>query len=53
LFGLLYTVIMLVTLPGSWMFYKVLAAIEVALTGLIVWHAWTWPPAKTRPAATE
>jgi hypothetical protein len=44
-FGFLYSVIMLVTLPGSWIFYKFLAAIGIALTGLVVWHAWNWPAA--------
>jgi len=53
LFGLLYTVIMLATLPGSWMFYKLLAVIEIALTGLIVWHAWTWPRGSPREPATR
>jgi hypothetical protein len=51
LFGFLYTVIMLVTLPGSWMFYKLLAVIEISLTGSIVWHAWTWPAAASRDSA--
>jgi hypothetical protein len=41
--GSLYTVIMLITMPGAWLFYLYLGVIEVLLTGLIVWHAWTWP----------
>jgi hypothetical protein len=41
--GSLYTVIMLITMPGGWLFYLYLGVIEVVLTGLIVWHAWTWP----------
>lgn len=41
--GALYTLIMLVTMPGAWTFYVFLGVIEVALTVLIVWYAWTWP----------
>lgn len=43
LFGALFTVIMLITMPGAWAFYFFLGVIEVALTALIVWYAWTWP----------
>jgi Family of unknown function (DUF6326) len=42
-FGALFTVIMLITMPGAWAFYIFLGIIEVVLTGLIVWYAWTWP----------
>ncbi|MGO4502719.1 MULTISPECIES: DUF6326 family protein [unclassified Dyella] len=41
--GLVYAIIMLVTMPGAWTFYLVMGAIEIALSLLIVWHAWTWP----------
>lgn len=43
IFGVLYTVIMLMTMPGAWRFYLFLGGIEVVLTGAIVWYAWTWP----------
>ncbi|RUL76010.1 DUF6326 family protein [Dyella choica] len=43
LFGTLYTLIMLATMPGAWVFYILLGVIEVILTGSIVWYAWTWP----------
>lgn len=41
--GAIFTAIMLMTMPGAWAFYVFLGAVEVVLTGLIVWHAWTWP----------
>jgi hypothetical protein len=41
--GAVYTVFLLLTLPGAWHFYIFLAIVETALTLLIVWHAWKWP----------
>jgi hypothetical protein len=41
--GVIYSVIMLVTMPGGWMFYSFLGVVEIALTALIAWYAWTWP----------
>ena len=41
--GVIYTVIMLITMPGAWAFYKFLGVVEVVLTALIVWYAWNWP----------
>jgi len=41
--GLFYTAIMAVSLPGSELFYKVLAAIEMALTLTITVVAARWP----------
>jgi hypothetical protein len=38
--GTIYTLIILITLPGEWMFYIVLGVIEIVLTMLIVWYAW-------------
>ena len=45
IFGVIYTGSMLYTMtwPGAWAYYIFLGFIEVALTGLIVWYAWTWP----------
>jgi hypothetical protein len=45
--GLLYTAVIIATMPGAWMFYIFLGVVEAVLTLLIVWHAWTWP----RPAS--
>jgi hypothetical protein len=42
-FGALYTVIMILAIRGSWHFYIFLGLVEIALTALIVWYAWTWP----------
>ena len=41
--GLLYSVIMVITMPHAWGFYLLLGCIEVALTIAIAWYAWTWP----------
>lgn len=43
LLGLAYTAIMSMTMRGAPTFYVFMGAIEVLLTLLIVWHAWTWP----------
>ena len=42
-FGLIYSVIMLMTMPGEWAFYIFFGVVEVVLTGLIAWYAWNWP----------
>ena len=43
-FGAVYSVIMiLVAIPSRWKFYQFLGVVEIALTLLIVWYAWTWP----------
>ncbi|MDJ0367702.1 DUF6326 family protein [Hymenobacter sp. H14-R3] len=44
-FGALYTVVMLLAIQGSWRFYQFLGGLEMALTALICWVAWTWPTA--------
>ncbi len=41
--GVTYTAIMLITMPGAWAFYIFLGIVEVALTLLIFWYAWSWP----------
>jgi Family of unknown function (DUF6326) len=41
--GVLYTMFVLITMPGSWAFYLFLGSVDVALTALIVWYAWNWP----------
>lgn len=41
--GSIYAVIMLITMPGAWAFYVFLGIVEVALTAIIVWTAWSWP----------
>jgi len=46
IFGVFYTVIILITMPGAWAFYIFLGIIEAVLTALIVWYAWTWPKQK-------
>ena len=44
-FGIVYTLIILATLPGSWAFYDIYGIIEIVLTLLIVVLAWRWPKA--------
>jgi hypothetical protein len=41
--GTIYTIIILITMPGAWAFYILLGVVEVVLTALIVWYAWNWP----------
>jgi len=46
--GVIFTVIMLITMPGAWAFYIFLGVVEVVLTALIVWYAWNWPRQEAR-----
>ena len=41
--GVLYTVIIIATMPGSWAFYIFFGVVEVILTSLVAWYAWSWP----------
>ena len=41
--GIIYTLIILITLPGAWAFYILFGIIEAVLTSLIAWYAWSWP----------
>ncbi|QEE31019.1 hypothetical protein FTW19_25250 [Terriglobus albidus] len=41
-FGVLYTVIMVLAIQGSWHFYAFFGMVEMMLTLAIVWYAWTW-----------
>jgi hypothetical protein len=46
IFGAVYTVIMILAIRGGWHFYVVYGVIEIVLTLLVVWFAWTWPRAR-------
>lgn len=41
--GLVYSVVMALTLPGAWRFYQALGAVEILLTLAVCWYAWNWP----------
>ncbi len=41
--GIAYTIFILVTMQGAWMYYLFLGVVEAVLTLLIVWYAWHWP----------
>jgi len=41
--GIVYTAIMILAIQGSWHFYIFFGLVEITLTLLIVWYAWTWP----------
>lgn len=41
--GVLYTVFVLITMQGAWVFYIFMGSVDVVLTALIVWYAWNWP----------
>lgn len=45
--GAFYTVIVLMTMPGAWDFYILMGFIEIMLTALIVYYAWSWPKRST------
>lgn len=45
--GAFYIVIMLMTMPGAWDFYILMGFIEIVLTALIVYYAWSWPRRST------
>jgi hypothetical protein len=45
--GVVYTVIMILAIQGGWHFYVFFGLIEITLTALIVWYAWTWPKQPT------
>jgi hypothetical protein len=42
-FGAGYTVVMILVIRGGWHFYIVYGLIEITLTALVIWYAWTWP----------
>lgn len=41
--GAIYTLFVLATMPGARAFYLFMGGVDVALTALVVWYAWTWP----------
>jgi hypothetical protein len=47
-FGTAYTIIMILAIQESWHFYILFGLIEIVLTTLIVWYAWTWPKQPTK-----
>jgi len=50
IFGTLFTLIILLTM-WDWQFYIFFGVIEITLTGLVVWYAWTWPRHAERNSA--
>jgi len=49
--GILYTIVMLAVIPGTWYYYKMFAVIEIGLSLSIAWLAFKWP--KAAPAAPQ
>lgn len=47
-FGAIYSAIMVLAIRGGWHFYIVFGMLEITLTLLIVWYAWTWPKQPVR-----
>jgi hypothetical protein len=43
IFGVIYSLVMVVAFKSGWYFYILFGVIEIILTLLIVWYAWTWP----------
>jgi len=50
-FGLLYSLIIVVTAWPEWAFYKVWGVVEVTLTMGAAWLAWRWPLTSTGSAS--
>ena len=52
--GVFYAAVMLLAVQGSWYFYQLFGAVEIALTLGIAWQAWRWPTTAIRnpPLAT-
>jgi hypothetical protein len=46
--GIVYTLVVILAIQGGWNFYVFFGLIEITLTALIVWYAWTWPTQPTR-----
>ncbi|HXN97535.1 MAG TPA: DUF6326 family protein [Candidatus Acidoferrales bacterium] len=42
-FGAIYSAIMILVIRGGWHYYVFFGLIEITLTVLIMWCAWTWP----------
>src|SRR4029077_3366030 len=47
IFGVVYSLIMLVAFKSGWYFYILFGVIEITLTLVIAWYAWTWPKEAT------
>lgn len=41
--------ITMITTGGGWIYYYILAIVEVVLMALIVWYAWKWPKKDSQP----
>jgi hypothetical protein len=41
--GVFYALVMAMAVQGTWYFYKLFGAVEIALTLSIAWQAWRWP----------
>ena len=41
--GIVYSAIIVLTMPGAWAFYLFLGCVEIALTLAVAWYGWTWP----------
>ena len=41
--GRRYSLVMIAAIQGGWNFHVLLGVVEIALTLMVVWYAWTWP----------
>jgi hypothetical protein len=46
--AIMVVVVILAIRGGGWYFYIFFGLIEITLTVLIVWYAWTWPKQPAR-----
>ena len=49
IFGVVYTLVIVavVAFARGWYFYTMYGLIEITLSLLVVWYAWTWPEEAT------
>lgn len=41
--GIVYVLVMVISVQGEWVYYIFMGVVEIILTGLIVWFAIKWP----------
>src|SRR5262245_25895322 len=51
-FGVLYSLVMAISMRGAWGFYLFLGCVEIALTVAIAWYALRWPRSTTWNSAS-
>lgn len=50
IFGVLYAIVMMLAIQGTWSFYRLIGLVEIGICAVIVWSAWRWPREAGAPA---